>query len=182
VVGVLLYAPLGLPGPDRLRDETRPEKVGGVRFGVQAQGGHTSETIGSLAIERGEAASSPIHLVADRTANAVNGIKGNGPPKWHGIPLPKNSSHRSYVVLTHQLTTDGGDTTGLRQRRAVGQQADLKYWNILKPGGEVIGRKTEGGESRYYMKDHLGSIRAVLYQLRAFHVHFCSHPSRQPSG
>jgi RHS repeat-associated protein len=40
---------------------------------------------------------------------------------------------------------------------------DLKYWNILKPGGEVIGRVGSGGSSRrYYLKDHLGSIRAVL--------------------
>jgi len=106
----------------------------------EARGTHTTETIGYLAVERDEAASSSTRLVVGQTANSVRGIKGNGTPKWHGIPLPKDTPHQSYVVLAHQQTTDGGNTAGLRQRRALGRKASLKYWNVLKPGGEVIGR------------------------------------------
>ncbi len=34
--------------------------------------------------------------------------------------------------------------------------------NILTPSGEVIGRMTTGGAASYYLKDHLGSVRAVV--------------------
>jgi len=33
---------------------------------------------------------------------------------------------------------------------------------IAFPSGEVVGRVQAGGARRYYLKDHLGSIRAVL--------------------
>jgi len=35
-------------------------------------------------------------------------------------------------------------------------------WTILLPSGEAIGRQTSASGRRYYLKDHLGSIRAVL--------------------
>jgi len=45
---------------------------------------------------------------------------------------------------------------------AVVQGGSLKHWNVVMPGGETIGRVRSGGTHRYYIKDHLGSIRAVL--------------------
>ena len=46
---------------------------------------------------------------------------------------------------------------------AVVEGGSLKHWTVTLPGGEVIGRVGSGGSSRrYYLKDHLGSIRAVL--------------------
>ena len=46
---------------------------------------------------------------------------------------------------------------------AVVEGGSLKHWTLTLPGGEVIGRVGSGGSSRrYYLKDHLGSIRAVL--------------------
>jgi len=46
---------------------------------------------------------------------------------------------------------------------AVVTGGSLKHWTVTLPGGEVIGRVGSGGSSRrYYLKDHLGSIRAVL--------------------
>lgn len=38
----------------------------------------------------------------------------------------------------------------------------LSHWNVVLPGGEVIGRHLAGGGRRYYLKDHLGSVRAVV--------------------
>jgi RHS repeat-associated protein len=38
----------------------------------------------------------------------------------------------------------------------------LRYWTLTLPGGEGIGRMPAGGGRRYYVTDHLGSIRAVL--------------------
>jgi RHS repeat-associated protein len=45
---------------------------------------------------------------------------------------------------------------------AVVTDGSLKHWNLTLPGGEVIGRRTSGSGKRYYLKDHQGSIRAVL--------------------
>ena len=46
---------------------------------------------------------------------------------------------------------------------AVVTGGSLKHWTLTLPGGEVIGRVGSSGSSRrYYLKDHLGSIRAVL--------------------
>ena len=46
---------------------------------------------------------------------------------------------------------------------AVVEGGSLKHWTLTLPGGEVIGRVGSGRSSRrYYLKDHLGSIRAVL--------------------
>jgi RHS repeat-associated protein len=45
---------------------------------------------------------------------------------------------------------------------AVLEGADLQYWTLTLPGGETIGRVKADGSRRYYVKDHLGSVRAVL--------------------
>lgn len=37
----------------------------------------------------------------------------------------------------------------------------MRHWNLVTPGGEVIGRIRSNGSRRFYWKDHLGSIRAV---------------------
>ena len=148
---------------------TRVKNVTSEGFEVRVQeeealGSHTTETIGYVAIEVGEVSSSSTQLTAGQTAEVVEGFGGgeDDEPLWHGISLPTGPGYQSYVVLANQQTANGGDTAGLRRRGAVGRQVDLKYWNILKPGGEVIERKTEGGGSQYYMKDHLGSIRVVI--------------------
>src|SRR5690625_4862743 len=36
------------------------------------------------------------------------------------------------------------------------------YWTISTPSGEAIGRMTTSGAASYYVKDHLGSVRAVV--------------------
>ena len=38
----------------------------------------------------------------------------------------------------------------------------LKYWNIVGPSGEVVGRIKTGNVKQWYVKDHLGSTRAVV--------------------
>ena len=42
------------------------------------------------------------------------------------------------------------------------QGQSLKYWNIVGPSGEVVGRIKTGGVKQWYVKDHLGSTRAVV--------------------
>ncbi len=51
---------------------------------------------------------------------------------------------------------DGNTTVGFFPLTGLG------YWNIMTPSGEVIGRMTTGGAASYYLKDHLGSVRAVV--------------------
>ena len=38
----------------------------------------------------------------------------------------------------------------------------LTHWNLVGPSGEVLGRRLAGGSWRYYLKDRLGSVRAVI--------------------
>jgi RHS repeat-associated protein len=38
----------------------------------------------------------------------------------------------------------------------------LTDWNVLTPGGEAVGRQPHNNTRRYYVKDHLGSVRTVL--------------------
>lgn len=45
---------------------------------------------------------------------------------------------------------------------AVVEGGSLSHWNVALPGGEVVGHHLEGGGRRYYLKDHLGSTRAVV--------------------
>ena len=80
------------------------------------------------------------------------------------------------TTLTYRYTADGQRTykkvEGSEATRYVRDGAvtvavvtggSLKHWTLTLPGGEVIGRVGSGGSSRrYYLKDHLGSIRAVL--------------------
>ena len=80
------------------------------------------------------------------------------------------------TTLTYRYTADGQRTykkvEGSEATRyvrdgavtvAVVEGGSLKHWTLTLPGGEVIGRVGSGGSSRrYYLKDHLGSIRAVL--------------------
>ena len=45
---------------------------------------------------------------------------------------------------------------------AVLEGRSLKHWTLTRPDGAVIGRVTGGGGRRYYVTDHLGSVRAVV--------------------
>jgi len=45
---------------------------------------------------------------------------------------------------------------------AVVDGESLSHWNVVGPGGDVIGRHLASGGRRYYRKDHLGSVRAVV--------------------
>ena len=45
---------------------------------------------------------------------------------------------------------------------AVVDGGNLQFWNVLTPSGETIGRHLAAGGRRYYRKDHLGSVRAVV--------------------
>jgi hypothetical protein len=51
---------------------------------------------------------------------------------------------------------DGAATVG------VIEGGSLSHWNVVLPSGEVIGRHLASGGRRYYLKDHLGSVRAVV--------------------
>jgi len=70
------------------------------------------------------------------------------------------SGQRTYKKLEGQGAThyvpDGSAAL------AVVTGGSLKHWKVTLPGGEVIGRVKADGSRRYYVKDHLGSIRAVL--------------------
>lgn len=55
-----------------------------------------------------------------------------------------------YYVLDGTATL-GGVTGG-----------SLSHWNVTLPSGEVLGRHLSSGGRRYYRKDHLGSVRAVV--------------------
>ena len=80
------------------------------------------------------------------------------------------------TTLTYRYTADGQQTykkaEGSEATRyvrdgavtvAVVEGGSLKHWTLTLPGEEVIGRVGSGGSSRrYYLKDHLSSIRAVL--------------------
>ena len=68
------------------------------------------------------------------------------------------SGQRTYKKAEGSEATRDGSAT-----LAVVTGGSLKHWTLTLPGGEVIGRVGSGGSSRrYYLKDHLGSIRAVL--------------------
>ena len=45
---------------------------------------------------------------------------------------------------------------------AVVEGGSPQFWNVLTPSGESIGRHLASGGRRYYRKDHLGSVRAVV--------------------
>ena len=70
------------------------------------------------------------------------------------------SGQRTYKKLEGQGAThyvrDGATTV------AVLEGSGLQYWTLTLPGGETIGRVKADGSRRYYVKDHLGSVRAVL--------------------
>jgi RHS repeat-associated protein len=51
------------------------------------------------------------------------------------------------------------DASGRERAKYSGN--DLEYWNIWG-GNDLVGRIDAEGESYYYLKDHLGNIRAVL--------------------
>jgi hypothetical protein len=54
-------------------------------------------------------------------------------------------------VAEHYLM-DGMETVAV-----LDANSDVLYWNIL--AGGVIGRRDASGASRYYITDHLGSVR-----------------------
>ena len=51
---------------------------------------------------------------------------------------------------------DGAATVGMVEG------GSLSHWNVVLPSGEVVGRHLASGGRHYYLKDHLGSIRAVV--------------------
>ena len=52
---------------------------------------------------------------------------------------------------------DGSQSLG-----AFSRSGGLRYWNIVLPSGQVVGRALSEIERRYYLKDRLGSVRVTL--------------------
>ncbi len=88
--------------------------------------------------------------------------------------LPTSLMNRSGNTVVYRYNVDGqrifkkvgsqeGEYYIMDGKRNLGvfdENGSLKYWNILANG--VSGKRTAAGEKRYYIKDHLGSTRAVV--------------------
>jgi len=94
---------------------------------------------------------------------------------WRNLPLSINLSDPFVVSPTYRYDHHAGSRTRLGNRTysglnfvrgafgetlAVYNGTTLRYHNIVRPDGTVIGRR-EGSNRLYYHRDHLGSTRAV---------------------
>ncbi|NIT56452.1 MAG: hypothetical protein GWN00_09545, partial [Aliifodinibius sp.] len=114
----------------------------------------------------------------DGNGNVISMLE-NGQPAITGIQYDHRNLPQSMINRNGDLVTYRYDVSGQRIFKKVGSQegehyimdgaqnvavfdesGSLKYWNILANG--VSGKRTAAGEKRYYIKDHLGSTRAVV--------------------
>jgi hypothetical protein len=79
-------------------------------------------------------------------------------------PASASSKQTSGGVTEHYLM-DGMETVAV-----LDANSDVLYWNIL--AGGVIGRRDASGASRYYVTDHLGSVRQQVDHTGAI-LSFC---------
>lgn len=134
----------------------------------------TSNRITTYGVQNGPTSPINYSVVYDANGNMKNNRYTNAVFDWRNLmtKVTKNSStlRFGYDVegnRTRKEVIGGTETHYVRgamgETIAVYENGSRAFMNLIGPGGNIIG-SYDGSERRYFLKDHLGSIRTTVDQ------------------